>query len=623
MPLLRIIDGVDKGRVFEIAGDRGTIGREPENAICLPDVKASRVHCEVARRDGRWHIKDLGSSNGTWSEDGRIDSLPLQDGATFRIGRTWLRFESKAPATASELASVGGETVLGLDKTHTSGLLQIAGADRVNAYLALLHHIVLQSNGARGRDELFDILDDVAAEALEGDRVAVFLPDESGWSLWPPHEKRLRARWGTAPFARTLLAEIRVRREPLLVALPPTARNATPDADLAPSQSMVSAGVTSAMAAPMRVGDEVHALLYVDRISGSKPFTRTDLEFLAAVANQLAVQLANTQQVAQLTSEVERLAVAPRRATVQLVGTDPVMEAVQMFIGRAAPTNAPVLVLGESGTGKELVARAVHQQSKRSDKPLQIVNCAAIAENLVESTLFGHVKGAFTGADETRPGMFELADAATLFLDEVGELALGTQAKLLRVLEQGEIQRVGDGGLRKVDVRLIAATNRDLGEEVKAGRFREDLFHRLNVLVVTLPPLRERPADIEALIDHFLGESAKRLGQTAKRLTPESRTLLLRFPWPGNVRQLRNVIERSSIMANGAQITPADLPPEMKAEAATVQVDAPMASLAAVEKAHILRVLERCAGNKKQAAEILAIDRSTLYAKLKQYGVQA
>ncbi len=368
MPLLRIIDGVEKGRVFEIDADRVTLGREPENAICLPDVKASRVHCEIIRKEGRWHLKDLGSSNGTWSEDGRIDSLPMQDGSTFRIGRTWLRFESKAPQTISELASVGGETVLGLDKTHTSGLLQVGG-DRVNAYLALLHHIVLQSNGARGRDELFDILDDISADALEGDRVAVFLPDADGWSLWPPHEKRLRARWGAAPFARTLLAEVRQRREPLLVAMPPSVKSATPEADFAPSQSMVQSGVNSAMAAPLRLGDEVHALLYVDRLNGAKAFTRTDLEFLAAVANQLAVQLANTQKVAQLTAEVERLAVAPHRAAVQLVGADPVMQTVQAFVARAAPTMAPVLVLGESGTGKELVARAVHQQSKRADKP--------------------------------------------------------------------------------------------------------------------------------------------------------------------------------------------------------------------------------------------------------------
>jgi transcriptional regulator with GAF, ATPase, and Fis domain len=620
MPLLRIIDGAEKGRVFEIVDDRVTLGREPENAICLPDVKASRVHAELARKDGRWVLKDLGSSNGTWSEDGRIDSQPLADGATFRIGRTWMRFESRAPLTPSDVASASGETVVGLDRTHTSGLLQPAAGDRVSAYLALLHHIVLQSNGARGRDELFDILDDIAAEALEGDRVAVFLPDAAGWSLWPPHEKRLRARWGAVPFARTLLAEVRQRREPLLVALPPSARTATPEADLAPSQSMVQAGVISAMAAPLRLGDEVHALLYVDRVSGNKAFSRTDLEFLAAVANQLAVQLSITQRVALLTAEVERLAVAPRRQVVQLIGSDPGLQAVQAFIARAAPTTAPVLILGESGTGKELVARAVHQQSKRADKPLQVVNCAAIAESLVESTLFGHVKGAFTGADETRPGVFELADGATLFLDEVGELPLATQAKLLRALEQGEVQRVGDGSLRKVDVRVIAATNRDLAKEAADGRFREDLYHRLNVLCVTVPPLRDRPADIEVLIDHFLAEVARKLGQPVKRLTPESRTLLLRYPWPGNVRQLRNVLERASVMAVGEAIQPVDLPAEISAASATITVDMPMASLATVEKTHILRVLERCGGNKKQCADVLAIDRSTLYAKLKQYG---
>ncbi|MEK7414361.1 MAG: sigma 54-interacting transcriptional regulator [Planctomycetota bacterium] len=612
MPILRVIEGADKGRVYEIVGDRATIGREPENIVCLPDVKASRVHAELASKDGRWILKDLGSSNGTWSEAGRVESLPLTDGATLRVGRTWLRFESRLATSPSEIASVGGDTVVGLDKTHTSGLLQAEGGDRVSSYLALLHQIVLQSYGARGRDELFEILDDISAEGLEGDRVAVFLPAEDGWSLWPPHEKRLRARWGAVPFARTLLQAVRERREPLLVN--------TGGADLVPSQSMVTAGVRSAMAAPLRIGDEVHALLYVDRVTGNKPFERSDLEFLAAVANQLAVQLTNRQQVARLEAEVDRLQTAPRKTQLAIVGNDPSMQVVQSFISRAAPTNAPVLILGESGTGKELVARAIQQQSKRAERPFQIVNCAAIAENLVESTLFGHVKGAFTGADETRPGVFELADGATLFLDEVGELPLSTQAKLLRALEQGEVQRVGDGTLRKVDVRLVAATNRELAEEVTAGRFREDLFHRLNVLSVVLPPLRARPADVEVLIEYFLADSAKRLGQEVKRLAPEARTLMLRYPWPGNVRQLKNVLERATIMSLGTTIQPTDLPAEVRSEVATVGLTAPMAPLAVVEKTHILSVLERCGGNKKQAAEVLAIDRSTLYAKLRQYG---
>ena len=365
------------------------------------------------------------------------------------------------------------------------------------------------------------------------------------------------------------------------------------------------------MVAPLRIGDEIHALLYVDRLSGSHGFSRTDLEFLAAVGNQLAVQLHNMSNVAELQAEVVRLQTEPTQAPINLIGDDPGVRAVLSFVRKAAPTTAPVLILGESGTGKELVARAIHQHSTRAERPLQIVNCAALAESLVESTLFGHVKGAFTGADETRPGLFELADQGTLFLDEVGELPLLVQSKLLRALEQGEVQRVGDGSVRTVDVRLIAATNRDLADEVKKGGFREDLFHRLDVLAVTLPPLRARPTDIDVLIDHFLHENARRLVQPLKRLSPESRALLLRYGWPGNVRQLRNTIERACIMAADKIIQPGDLPEGIRGAEITA-FSTPLVSLGQVEKAHFLRVLEHCGGNK--------IDRSTLYAKLRQYG---
>ena len=641
MPVLRVVDGPSKNAAVVLTAERVTLGRDQTNGLCLNDPKSSRIHAELlppgySGKDAigpadpvGWMMRDLKSSNGTWGPEGRLETVIFNDGFTFRIGSSYLRFEAgedtlddpgrrwSDPQSVSGLDEAPGEPSLLAAPASPKGTR--TGIERANAFLVLLHQIVLRTHTAIGREALFELLDDAAAEALEGDRCAVFIPDGpselGGWQLWPAHERRLRARYGAVPFARTLLMDARRRAEPLLCA------NATAQGDVAPSRSMVQAGVTSAMAAPLRIGDQIHARLYVDRIGGTVPFTRTELEFLAAVANQMAVQLHNRERVAGLEAEVQRLASVPRRQVISLIGEDPAMRQVLDFVAKAAPTSAPVLILGESGTGKELIARAIHHQSQRSDRPLQVVNCAAIAETLVESTLFGHVKGAFTGADETRPGVFELADQATLFLDEVGELPHQAQAKLLRALEQGEVQRVGDGVLRKVDVRLIAATNRDLAEEAKKGRFREDLLHRLDVLAVTLPPLRDRPADIDRLADHFLAQTASKLNQPIKRLAPETRAALLRHPWPGNVRQLRNVIERACIFAGGEIIEPVDLPEGITdAQPAKLSSSTPITNLAEVERMHILRVLDHCGGNKKATAEILQIDRSTLYAKLRQYG---
>jgi DNA-binding NtrC family response regulator len=291
-----------------------------------------------------------------------------------------------------------------------------------------------------------------------------------------------------------------------------------------------------------------------------------------------------------------------------------------------------VLVLGESGTGKELVARAIHYDSARKDAPLIVVNCAALSESLIESELFGHSRGAFTGATTDRPGRFELAHEGTLFLDEIGELSNACQTKLLRVIEQGELSRVGEARVRKVDVRLIAATNRDLAAEVKAGRFREDLFYRINVLSVRLPPLRERAEDIRKLAEFYLRDAAERSGRKHLRFSDEALAALSRHRWPGNVRELRNMAERLAVLCPAEVIGVRDLPQEIAAaqEVPTVvsesSTSAPAAPVAArtlneMERDHIMRILNTCGGNKKQAAEVLGIDRSTLYAKLRAYGV--
>ncbi|NRA39508.1 MAG: sigma-54-dependent Fis family transcriptional regulator [Planctomycetes bacterium] len=562
-------------------------------------------------------LADLGSSNGLWDDGGKIEQCVLKDGFLFRIGHTYIRFDlddTEAPVQTIAyddndkewaVKGLGGSSAL-----FASSVIQDPSIREAHDCLVLLHEVVLGSHKAKTRDELFEILDDVAAESLEGDRCAVFLPTPDGWTLWPPHERRLRARFGSTPFAGTLLREVRKTQEPLLC---------TGDGDLAPSSSMMQAGVRSAMAAPIRIGEELQALIYIDRLDGEKSFGRVHLEFLHAVANQLAVRLYNCDHVAELEAEVTRLQQDDIQK-IQIIGDDPCMQPVHTFISKAAPTNAPVLIMGASGTGKELVARSIHQHSKRADNVLQVVNCAAIAETLVESVLFGHVKGAFTGADDSRPGLFELADKGTLFLDELGELPMSAQAKLLRALEQGEVQRIGEGSVRHVDVRIIAATNRALADEVTNGNFREDLYHRLDVLTVQLPPLSDRPKDIDALIDYFLQESAQRLGEPAKGISPEARALLLRYNWPGNVRQLRNTIERLSILGSSNNIEASDIP-ESISGAENSNFNSPIAPLAEIERMHIMRVLEHCGGNKKATAEMLEIDRSTLYAKLRQYKV--
>ena len=300
---------------------------------------------------------------------------------------------------------------------------------------------------------------------------------------------------------------------------------------------------------------------------------------------------------------------------------------------RAADSPYPVLVTGESGTGKELVARALHELSGRRGR-FVAVNCAALPENLLESELFGHEKGAFTGAAREKPGLFEAADGGTLFLDEIGELPSTLQPKLMRALESGEVRRVGAVRPLRVQVRLVSATNRDVEEDVREGRFREDLFWRLNVIHLTLPPLRERPADIPILAEHFLELSraqvsadrppaeAERNG--VRRISPEAMAVLTAYPWPGNVRELRNAIERAFTLAPGAEIRADDLPPRVRKSgraavviASAVEQQLPLREL---ERAYILETLRRTDGNKSRAAEILGLDRKTLYRKLDEYG---
>ncbi|MGZ3447741.1 MAG: sigma-54-dependent transcriptional regulator [Myxococcaceae bacterium] len=321
-------------------------------------------------------------------------------------------------------------------------------------------------------------------------------------------------------------------------------------------------------------------------------------------------------------SQALRERVRDRYKLTGMVGEAPELQAVYQVVKQAAPTKATVLILGESGTGKELIAQAVHEESDRANKPFIKVSCAALSETLLESELFGHEKGSFTGAIGRKEGRFELADGGTLFLDEIGEIAPSTQVKLLRALQTREFERVGGTQTVKVDVRLVAATNRDLTAEVKAGRFREDLFYRLNVVAVTLPPLRRRKGDIPALVSHFVEKYAATYGKEVKGLAPGTLNALLSYDWPGNVRELENAVERAIVLCKGRELTADDLPPTLQGPRPAGR-DAssliPGATMAEIEREAILRTMELVGGSTAKAAEMLGISIRKIQYRLKEY----
>ncbi|MGH9369222.1 MAG: sigma-54-dependent transcriptional regulator [Thermoanaerobaculia bacterium] len=307
----------------------------------------------------------------------------------------------------------------------------------------------------------------------------------------------------------------------------------------------------------------------------------------------------------------------------ELLGDSPPMRRLKEEITRVAPTDARVLVTGENGTGKELVARALHRLSQRADSPLVEVNCAAIPEELIESELFGHVRGSFTGAAQDRRGKFEEADGATLFLDEVGDMSARTQAKVLRALQEGRFTRVGGARPIASDARILSATNKDLAAEIRRGQFREDLFFRLAVVPIAVPALRERAEDIPMLARHFLERASQRFGWRPKRLSAEALEAFQAYRWPGNVRELRNLIERLMILCPEPQIGAADLPAEFRRENGGPPPDAPLRDARDdFERRYILAALRRHRGNVKRTAEALAVERSNLYRKLRSYGIE-
>lgn len=345
-----------------------------------------------------------------------------------------------------------------------------------------------------------------------------------------------------------------------------------------------------------------------------------DLDELRAVVSRAAEMTANRRTIRELRERLDE-----KFGFENIIANSPKMVHILETVRRVAASDLPVLILGESGTGKDLLANAIHSNSSRSAQRLVPINCAGLSESLLEDELFGHLKGAYTGATSDRAGRFEHADGGTLFLDEVGDMPMAMQAKLLRVLENGEVFRVGSNEPIRVNVRLISATNTDLAKRVEQQKFREDLYFRVKGVTISVPPLRERRDDIPLLIDHFIRQANEKHGTKIKGVTAEARKILMAWPWPGNIRQLRSVVENMIVMAGGDRLTVDDLPDEIHrrpGELANAQLGQLAGiSLEEAEKELIRNTLEMVSGNREQASKILGIGERTLYRKIKDYGL--
>jgi Nif-specific regulatory protein len=387
--------------------------------------------------------------------------------------------------------------------------------------------------------------------------------------------------------------------------------------------SILERRIHSVLAVPLEVFDRILGVIYLDASNPKAHFDENHLQLLTGIGSIAAAALDNARRMESLEQENRRLQ-AEISLEHNMVGDSPRMRDVYQFIARVAPRDVTVLIFGESGTGKELVARAIHRNSGRADKPCMAINCAALAETLLESELFGHEKGAFTGAIAQKKGKLEVAEGGTVFLDEIGELAPLLQAKLLRVLQEREFERVGGTRTIKLNVRLIAATNRDLEEEVKRGRFREDLYYRLNVVAVRMPSLRERREDIPLLASYFTAKFSQRSNRPVLGVSPQARAGLMNYDWPGNVRELENAIERAVVLGSSDLILPEDLPEAIleKAESAGASMTAFHDALREAKKQLILNAFEQAQGTYTEAARLLGLHPNYLHRLIRNLNMK-
>ena len=641
-----------------VPGQSVTIGRAPTNRIVIRDERCSRNHAEVFMSEGRWVIRDLESRNGTVVGDQMLKGdWTLRPGDVVRIGHSQLVFvnrlseafsdssvllgrpdkepEAEADQDVSVLEAYEPTTI-----THRRGqtrFLQPGEADesavaRLGRAAANLCRLAFELTKAGDVAKMAELALNGLFESTKIDSGGVLLlpRDFAGAPRSADLEivaSRTNSEHRYHRVSNLLAATVMREGEAVL------ARNVMGDSALGSRDSKGEILATSVICAPIRHGKSVLGLIHLYSTDPQRVPDPEDLDFTLAVGDTLAVALTNLNQRQVLAEDLTQVRIENvqlrERLGVQweLVGQSPGMKAVAEQIARAAASKATLLIRGESGVGKELVARAVHYSSPRRKNVFVCLNCAALSEDLLASELFGHERGAFTGATDRKIGKFEAAHSGTLMLDEIGEMSPSIQAKFLRVLEGHSFERVGGSKPIKVDVRVIAATNRDLERDVAEGRFRRDLFFRLRVLEIVIPPLRKRPEDIVELANYFLDKFKAETGRKIRGFTDRAIQQLLNYRWPGNVRELKNVVERAVVLCRSDHIDQEDLLLSKLSTAGDTgepKMAAPSfqpATIDEVERNHILATLQFTNWNKSRAAILLGIERSTLDRKIRRYGL--
>jgi transcriptional regulator with GAF, ATPase, and Fis domain len=620
-PRLVAISGPLKESTFELPAEEVSVGRDAFNLLCINDPSVSRRHCVLTPEGPDVKIRDLDSRNGTQVNGVSAKEQFLKHGDQLTIGdsvflflvadesaeedRYRVEFEDDQPTHTT--SRIRPQDVLYLQPEKI--LSELPATSRLARNLNALLKISRVVHSIRELDELQTQILKLIFEVAPAERGAILL-DVTGREQFGAVFARNRAPDDFRPVrvSRTIARQVMEQGEAILGSDVPGTSG------FKKVESLIALQVRSLLCVPMTVFQRLIGCIYLDSTDPLHRFDHDHLQLVTAIAGISAVALENARRLQWLEQENQRL-VTEMNSERSMLGESARMKEVFQFLARVSPTDSTVLIGGESGTGKELAARAIHRNSPRAAKPFVAINCAAIPETLLESELFGYEKGAFTGAAAQKKGKLEVASGGTVFLDEMGDLAPSLQVKLLRVLQEREFERVGGTRPIAVDIRLIAASNKDLDEAVMTGSFRRDLFYRLNVVSVVMPPLRDRKEDIPTLARHFVEKHSLKCKVRPKQISPEAMACLLNYQWPGNVRELENAMERALVLGSADLILPEDLPePLLEMESpAGIPTAKYHSALKDVKKQLILKALDEANGNYTEAARILGVHPNYLH----------